>query len=264
MKIFWLVMNFINNTGKLTLDFFSNVGKVIFFAFRSIVYSVSSPIYISQIFSSIIRIGFFSIPVIGMTALFTGAVLVLQSYAGFTKFSNTTTIPMVVVVSITRELGPVLAGLMVAGRVGSSIAAEIATMKVSEQLDALKTLAVNPIRYLVTPRIIACTLVMPVLVLIADIIGVLGGYLVATEKLGFNRAIYLSNTMFYLKNDDVTSGLIKAAVFGFIISLSGCYSGYNANKGAESVGTATINAVVMSSVLILFFNYITTQLLFHT
>lgn len=258
-----MVMSFISNTGKLTLGFFSDVGKVVFFAFKSIVYSVSSPVYFTQILSNMVRLGFFSIPVIGMTALFTGAVLVLQSYDGFSKFANTTTIPMVVVVSITRELGPVLAGLMVAGRVGSSIAAEIATMKVSEQLDALKTLAVNPIRYLVAPRMIACTLVMPVLVLIADVIGVLGGYLVATEKLGFNRALYLSNTILYLKSDDVTSGLIKAAIFGFIISLSGCYSGYNANKGAESVGTATINAVVMSSVLILFFNYITTQLLFH-
>jgi phospholipid/cholesterol/gamma-HCH transport system permease protein len=153
---------------------------------------------------------------------------------------------------------------MVAGRVGSSIAAEIATMKVSEQIDALKTLSVNPIRYLVAPRILACTLVMPILVMIADIIGILGGYLVATEKLDFNKALYLSNTITYLEAEDVISGLIKAGIFGFIIAVSGCYSGFNANKGAESVGTATINAVVMSSVLILFSNYITTQIFFTT
>jgi len=255
-------MKMIARIGRLTLDFFADVGKVVLFAYKGTQCVFTTPLYFSQILDNLIRIGFFSIPVVGMTALFTGAVLVLQSYAGFSKISSETTIPMVVVVSITRELGPVLAGLMVAGRVGSSIAAEIATMKVSEQVDALQTLAVNPIRYLVAPRLIACTLVMPILVFIADVIGILGGYLVATEKLGFNAALYLNNTMTYLKADDVISGLVKAAIFGFVIALSGCYSGCNANKGAESVGTATINAVVMSSVLILFLNYMTTQLFF--
>lgn len=257
-------MEFIRKTGEYTLISLSNIGKVIVFCLHSIHSAFTRPFYWSQVLDNLIRIGFFSIPVVGMTAIFTGAVLVLQTYTGFSRFAGESTIPTVVVLSITRELGPVLAGLMVAGRVGSSIAAEIATMKVSEQLDALKTLSVNPIRYLVAPRILACTLVMPILVIIADIIGILGGYLVATEKLDFNKALYLNNTVTYLEAEDVISGLIKAAIFGFIIAVSGCYSGCNANKGAESVGTATINAVVMSSVLILFFNYITTQVFFTT
>ena len=257
-------MEFIRKVGGVTLGFFQDVGKVSNFSFIAIKAMISSPIYFSEIVQNFIRIGFFSIPVVGMTAIFTGAVLVLQTYTGFSRFAGESTIPTVVVISITRELGPVLAGLMVAGRVGSSIAAEIASMKVSEQLDALRTLAVNPFRYLVVPRLIACTLTLPLLVLIADIIGIFGGYVVATGKLNFNKALYLSNTVAYLQAEDVISGLVKAAIFGFIIAISGCYSGYNADQGAESVGTATINAVVMSSVLILFFNYITTQIFFAT
>ncbi|MCH9753703.1 MAG: ABC transporter permease [Alphaproteobacteria bacterium] len=257
-------MEFLEKIGEYTIMCFSNIGKVIIFCFSGIHSAFTRPFYFRQFLDNLVRIGFYSIPVVGMTALFTGAVLVLQTYTGFSRFSGESTIPTVVVLSITRELGPVLAGLMVAGRVGSSIAAEIATMKVSEQIDALKTLSVNPVRYLVAPRILACTCVMPILVLIADVIGILGGYLVATEKLDFNKALYLSNTVTYLEAEDVISGLIKAAIFGFIIAVSGCYSGCNANKGAESVGTATINAVVMSSVLILFFNYITTQIFFTT
>lgn len=257
-----LGIEFIRKVGELTLGFFQDVGKVFYFSLTAITSMLSRPIYFNEIMQNFIRIGFFSIPVVGMTAIFTGAVLVLQTYTGFSRFSGESTIPTVVVISITRELGPVLAGLMVAGRVGSSIAAEIATMKVSEQLDALRTLAVNPFRYLVVPRLVACTLTLPLLVLIADIIGIFGGYVVATGKLNFNKALYLSNTVAYLKTEDVVSGLVKAGIFGFIIAISGCYNGYNADKGAESVGSATINAVVMSSVLILFFNYITTQIFF--
>lgn len=241
----------------------SQLGRLICFTFSSIRWVFSFPFYFRKLLESFVEIGFFSIPIVGMTAIFTGAVLVLQSYTGFSRFSAEHSIPTVVVLSITRELGPVLAGLMVAGRVGSSIAAEIATMRVTEQIDALFTLAVNPIKYLVVPRMLASIIVLPVLVLIADIIGIMGGYLVATEKLGFNRARYIDNTMQYLETDDVISGLIKAAIFGFIIAISGCYSGYNTKKGAEGVGVATINAVVMASVLILFSNYITTQILFR-
>ncbi len=255
-------MRFIRAIGKYSLLMVAKIGQVICFSFSAIRWIFSFPFYFRQFAENLVEIGFFSIPVVGMTAIFTGAVLVLQSYTGFTRFSAEHSIPTVVVLSITRELGPVLAGLMVAGRVGSSIAAEIATMKVTEQVDALFTLSVNPMKYLVVPRVLASLIVLPLLVLVADIIGIMGGYLVATEKLGFNRASYIYNTMQYLETDDVVSGLIKAAVFGFIIAVSGCYSGYHAKKGAEGVGTATINSVVMASVLILFANYVTTQLLF--
>ena len=195
-----------------------------------------------------------------MTAVFSGAVLALQSYTGFSRFSAESSIATVVVLSITRELGPVLAGLMVAGRVGASIAAEIGTMKVTEQIDALFTLSTDPIKYLVVPRVIAAVLTMPCLVLIGDIIGVMGGYLVSVYKLGFNGITYIKNTVEYLETIDVVSGLVKAAVFGFIIAIMSCYHGYHSNKGARGVGTATTDAVVSSSILILLSNYLITEL----
>ena len=151
---------------------------------------------------------------------------------------------------------------MLAGRVGSSIAAELATMKVTEQIDALFTLSVNPMKYLVVPKVLASAIVMPILVLIADTIGVFGGYVVAVEKLGFNKAAYLKNTAQYLETEDVVSGLIKAVIFGVTIAIAGCYYGYNSQKGAQGVGAATVNAVVTASILILIFNYIATQMLF--
>jgi phospholipid/cholesterol/gamma-HCH transport system permease protein len=168
----------------------------------------------------------------------------------------------VVVVSITRELGPVLAGLMVAGRVGASMAAEIGTMRVTEQIDALDTLATNPFKYLIAPRLIAGLTMLPILVLIADIIGVFGGYIVSTQKLGFNPVTYLTNTWDFIEVQDVVSGLVKAAVFGFLVTLMGCYHGYNSRGGAQGVGTATTNAVVSASILILSFNYFITELFF--
>ncbi|MEQ9608470.1 MAG: ABC transporter permease, partial [Kiloniellaceae bacterium] len=189
-------------------------------------------------------------------------VLALQSYTGFARFSAESAIPNVVVVSITRELGPVLAGLMVAGRVGASMAAEIGTMRVTEQIDALETLATNPFKYLIAPRLIAGLTMLPILVLIADIIGVFGGYIVSTQKLGFNPATYLKNTWDFIETQDVISGLVKAGVFGFLVTLMGCYHGYHSRGGAQGVGAATTNAVVSASILILSFNYFITELFF--
>ncbi len=209
-----------------------------------------------------VEIGYYSLPVVGLTAIFTGAVLALQSYSGFTRFSAEGAIPMVVALSVTRELGPVLAGLMVAGRIGASIAAEIGTMKVTEQLDALRTLSTCPIKYLVVPRLVAALIVMPCLVMIADIIGIMGGYLVSVYSLQFNPGSYLENTIKHLEFIDVASGLIKSAVFGFVIAIVGCYFGSNSDKGAQGVGKATTNAVVLASILILFTNYFMTQIFF--
>ncbi len=255
-------MNYIGSIGKYILNLLASFGSAVIFSFYALVGIFVAPIYFRKIIENLIEIGFYSLPVVGMTAIFTGAVLVLQSYVGFSRFSAEGSIPTVVVLSITRELGPVLAGLMVAGRVGAAIAAEIATMKVTEQIDALSTMAVNPIKYLVTPRVIASVIAMPCLVLVADIVGILGGYIVATEKLGFNKAIYLKNTINYLEFMDVFSGLVKAAIFGLVIALTGCYHGYTASKGAAGVGSATTNAVVSASVLILIFNYIATEVFF--
>jgi phospholipid/cholesterol/gamma-HCH transport system permease protein len=209
-----------------------------------------------------VEIGFYSLPVVGLTAIFAGMVLALQSYTGFARFSAEGAIANVVVLSMTRELGPVLAGLMVAGRIGASLAAEIGTMRVTEQIDALTTLSTNPMKYLVVPRIIAGLVMFPFLVFVADIIGVFGGYLVAVYKLGFNPANYLQRTYEFLEAEDVNSGLVKAAVFGVIVTLMGCYHGYNSKGGAQGVGRATTNAVVSASILILCFDYILTVMFF--
>ena len=256
------VMNFLANIGRVVLNFLSETGRLSIFCFSAITSAFRRPFYFKAIFEQMIEIGYYSLPVVGLTAISTGAVLALQSYVGFSKFSAESAIATVVVLSITRELGPVLAGLMVAGRVGASIAAEIGTMKITEQLDALVTLSTNPIKYLVTPRVIASVIMMPCLVLVADIIGVMGGYIVSGYSLGFSSEIYLQNTFQYLERGDVTSGLIKSAVFGFIIAIIGCYSGYNSQKGAQGVGSATTNAVVMASILILLSDYLLTKVFF--
>ncbi len=170
--------------------------------------------------------------------------------------------PTLVVLSVTRELGPVLAGLMVAGRVGAAMAAEIGTMRVTDQIDALVTLSTDPMKYLVAPRLLAGMIALPLLVVVADILGVFGGFIVATVKLGFNAHTYLANTLAYMQTQDVVSGLVKAAVFGFLIALMGCYQGYNSRGGAQGVGAATTSAVVTASVLILAFDYVLTELFF--
>jgi phospholipid/cholesterol/gamma-HCH transport system permease protein len=199
---------------------------------------------------------------VALTAIFTGMVLALQSYTGFARFSAQSAVANLVVLSVTRELGPVLAGLMVAGRVGAAMAAELGTMRVTDQIDALTTLSTNPMKYLVAPRLLAGIIALQLLVVIADLLGVLGGFIVSTLKLGFNFNSYLTNTVNFVQFDDVMSGLTKAAVFGFLIALMGCYQGYNSKGGAQGVGTATTLAVVTASILILAFDYVLTEMFF--
>lgn len=254
--------NFLSGVGKVVINFLEVTGRVSIFCFNVFTGIFRRPLYLKSTLEQMVEIGYYSLPVVGLTAIFTGAVLALQSYTGFSRFSAESAIATVVVLSITRELGPVLAGLMVAGRVGASIAAEIGTMRITEQIDALVTLSTNPIKYLVAPRVIASVLMMPCLVVVADIIGVMGGYFISIYTLGFSQDIYLQNTYQYLEIKDVTSGLIKSAVFGFIISIIGCYCGYYSNKGAQGVGNATTNAVVISSILILLTNYLLTKVFF--
>ena len=255
-------MNPIASIGRTVIAFFSTIGRICLFAGLAIFHCLQPPFYGRLLGRQLVEIGFYSLPVVGLTAIFTGMVLALQSYTGFTRFNAESAIASVVALSITRELAPVLAGLMVAGRIGAAMAAEIGTMRVTEQIDALTTLSTNPFKYLVVPRLIAGILMLPILVLVADIIGVFGGYLVGIFKLGFNPSVYLERTWDILKPMDVISGLVKAAIFGFLISLMGCYHGYHSRGGAQGVGAATTNAVVSSSVLILAFNYIITELFF--
>ncbi len=255
-------MNIFQPIGKAFLRFLEAVGRLALFAVVSVSHCVRPPIYPRLIGRQMIEIGYYSLPVVGLTTLFSGMVLALQSYTGFARFSAESAVPNVVVLSITRELGPVLAGLMVAGRIGAAMAAEIGTMRVTEQIDALTTLSTTPHKYLVAPRLIAGLTMLPLLVLVGDIIGVFGGYLISVYKLGFNPAIYIKNTWQYLEFLDVVSGLVKAAVFGFIVPLMGCYNGYYSRGGAQGVGAATTNAVVSASILILISNYLITEMFF--
>ncbi|MEO0036753.1 MAG: hypothetical protein RLZZ501_2776 [Pseudomonadota bacterium] len=248
--------------GRVLLGFLAQIGRVSAFTAVALSHTVRPPFYPRLILRQMIEIGYFSLPVVGLTAIFTGMVLALQSYTGFARFSAEGAVATVVVLSMTRELAPVLAGLMVAGRVGAAMAAEIGTMRVTEQLDALTTLSTNPFKYLIAPRLIAGLLMVPLLVLVADIIGVFGGYLVGVYKLNFNSATYITRTWDYLEALDVISGLAKAAVFGFLITLLGCYNGYYSKGGAQGVGAATTNAVVSSAIMILVFNYLITALFF--
>jgi len=255
-------MNPLAAVGRTFLAFLASAGRMALFAGLGIFHCIAPPWYPRLVLRQILDIGYFSLPVVGLTAVFTGMVLALQSYTGFSRFEAEGAIASIVVLSVTRELGPVLAGLMVAGRVGAAIAAEIGTMRVTEQIDALTTLSTNPFKYLVAPRLIAATVTLPILVLVADIIGVMGGYVVSIHKLGFNPTSYLANTFDILEVMDVVSGLVKAAVFGFLIALMGCYHGYHSKRGAQGVGQATTYAVVSGSILILTFNYIVTEMFF--
>ncbi len=257
-------MNIFAPVGRALLAFFAMVGRLSVFTGSAIAHCVRPPIYWSLLLKQMFRIGWLSLPVVGMTAFFTGGVLALQIYIGSSRYGAEAFVPQVVALGICRELGPVIAGLMFAGRVAAAIAAEIGTMRVTEQIDALTTLATNPFKYLVVPRVLAAVLTMPLLVGIADAIGIFGGYTVSTGSLGFNGYVYLNNSVNFLTNQDVFSGLIKAAAFGFIVSLMGCYHGFHSKGGAQGVGAATTDAVTSSMILILAANYLLTSLLFET
>lgn len=248
--------------GRVFLKFLAAIGRVAIFTFHGVRHAFTPPFYLRLIGKQMLVLGYYSLPVVGLTALFTGMVLALQIYIGAGRFNAENAVASIVVLGITRELGPVLGGLMVAGRVASAMAAEIGTMRVTEQIDALTTLSTNPYKYLVAPRLIAAVVTLPILVLVADIIGVMGGYLVATHKLGFNAGSYMKNTVDFLETLDVVSGLVKAAVFGFLIALMGCYHGFNSRGGAQGVGKATTDAVVSASILILVANYFVTEIFF--
>ncbi|MCA2010486.1 ABC transporter permease [Cereibacter sphaeroides] len=249
-------------TGRATANAMGALGRFLGFALQSLGWMLRPPFHLRELGAQLMQIGWFSLPVVGMTALFTGAALALQIFAGSARYGAEFAVPSITAIGMVRELGPVLGGLMVAARVASSIAAEIGTMKVSEQLDALRTLAVEPMQYLTVPRLVAATLAMPVLVAVGDSIGILGGYAVGVSRLGFDGPTYLHNTLDFLEFWDVASGMVKGAVFGFLVALSGCYFGMNSGRGAQGVGEATKSAVVLASVLILAANYLLTEAFF--
>ncbi|MFN4355726.1 MlaE family ABC transporter permease [Parvibaculum sp.] len=255
-------MNVFAIIGRAVLSTLAEIGALSRFTWNAVSHIIRPPFFWRLIAQQMMRIGYFSLPVVALTAFFTGGALALQIYYGGNSLNSESIVATIVALGITRELGPVLGGLMVAGRVSAAIAAELGTMRVTEQIDALTTLSTNPYKYLVVPRVVAAVLTLPALVFIADIIGIMGGFVVGTQSLDFNPGVYIKNTADFLKYDDVVSGLIKAAVFGFIIAIMGCFHGFNSKGGAQGVGRATTNAVVTASILILAANYVMTSLLF--
>jgi len=248
--------------GRLLIGLLAMVGRVTTFTFTILARGVRPPYYPARVVAQIMEIGWYSLPVVGLTAIFTGSALAQQIYTGGSRFNASSTVPAIVVFGMVRELGPVLVGLMVAGRVASAMAAELGTMRVTEQLDALTTLRTDSFRYLIAPRLFAAVVALPVLVLIANSIGIMGGYLLSIYKLGFNPASYLATTRAYLEWDDIRMAVVKAAVFGAIIAIMGCYNGCRTAGGAAGVGKATTDAVVSSFVLILFSDLIITIVAF--
>ena len=245
------VINFINEGGRIVLLFASTLA-----------WTIRRPFRIKLLFKSMEEIGVRSLPVAIITATFTGGILALQSYSSFKRFNAESMIGTMVAISLCRELAPVLTGLIVAGRVGSAMAAELGTMRVTEQIDALYTLAVNPIHYLIVPRFISSILMLPILTMLADALGIFGGFIVATKVYALNPHVYIRASFNYLELEDVYSGLIKSAVFGLIIAVIGCYKGFYTQGGAEGVGKATTAAVVVAMMLILIIDYIMGALFF--
>jgi phospholipid/cholesterol/gamma-HCH transport system permease protein len=253
-------MNPVRAVGAGSLQLLAEAGAVTRFGAPAALSLVRPPWFPGQLVSQLFRIGFLSLPVVGLTAFFTGAALALNVYTGGTRFNAEAFVPNIVALGIVRELGPVIAALMLAGRVSSGIAAEIGAMRATEQIDALHTLSVDPMRYLIAPRVLAGVLALPVLVAVADIIGVAGGFLVGVNTLDFDGSVYIRNTVDILTRWDVVSGLIKAAVFGFLLTLMGCYHGFKAKGGAQGVGRAATHAVVSAAVLIFAANFLLTSL----
>ncbi|MDQ7787072.1 MAG: ABC transporter permease [Thermodesulfovibrionales bacterium] len=257
------MLKIIELLGKLIIRFAEGVGQVLILLMLAFKEILRPPFEIRNTFKQMLEIGVRSLPVVLVTAIFTGMVFALQTYTGFKRFGAEAVVGTVVALSMTRELGPVLTGLIVAGRAGAAMAAELGTMRVTEQIDALETLATNPIKYLVVPRLIAGTLMLPALALVADLIGIIGGYFITVGLFDTSSVVYWKRTWNYLEMSDIYNGLIKAAFFGASISLLSCYKGFYTRGGAEGVGKATTGAVVISSMTILISDYFLSVWLFQ-
>ncbi len=256
------MLRFFEYIGAKVLSILEEMGRIVSLFVNVLLWSLRPPIRLRLLFKQMEFVGVNSTLIVMLTGAFTGAVLALQTYYGFRKFSAESLVGSTVALSLTRELGPVLTGLMVTGRVGSAMAAELGTMRVTEQIDAMYSMAVEPVKYLVVPRIIAAALMLPILTIICDFVGVIGGYFVGVKLLGINSGIFLSKIYEIVELDDIYNGLIKSFVFGVILAIVGCYKGFYTKGGAEGVGNATTQAVVMASVMILISDYILTSLMF--
>lgn len=255
-------MNLLERVGRVFIRLFEQTGLWFRMLLRTILWTFRPPFEGREWLRQMVRVGVDSIPVVFLTTMFTGMVMALQTYNGFHRVHAENFVGSVVALAMLRELSPVLVALMVTGRVGSSMAAEIGTMRVTEQLDALQALATDPVQYLFVPRVIAGIVMLPLLTILGDALGVGGGYLVGVKMMGANPVVYEQNTYQFLEMNDVWSGLIKAAAFGLILTLTGCVRGYYTSGGAEGVGRATTAAVVSASLIILLTDFFLTKLLF--
>jgi phospholipid/cholesterol/gamma-HCH transport system permease protein len=223
---------------------------------------VSPPYRLKAVIKQMEFVGVKSIFVVVLTGIFAGGVLALQSHHGFRLFGAETLVGSTVALAMTRELGPVLTALMVNGRAGSAMAAELGTMRVTEQIDALYVMATNPVKYLIVPRIIAGVVMLPILTIVADFLGILGGYFVGVILLKINSGMFIANIVEMVDLEDIFHGLTKSIFFGLILTHIGCYKGFYTTGGAEGVGKSTTQAVVLSSVLILVSDYFLTSIMF--
>ena len=252
----------INLVGEKIVEYVKEMGGMLLLLVDTIRWSLYPPFRVDLLFQQMDRVGVRSVLVVVLTGAFTGMVLALQSFHATRAFGAETMVGVAVALSMTRELGPVLTSFMVTGRAGSAMAAEIGTMRVTEQIDALSAMAVNPIKYLIVPRVLASIVVVPMLTVIADFVGIVGGYFTGVIILRINAGAYVANMEKYVGLDDIYHGIIKAAVFGLILSVIGCYKGYTTTGGAEGVGKATTQSVVLATVTILMANYLLTAAMF--
>ena len=243
--------------------FFTHVGRFFQLLGRVLAWTPRPPYDVREWMRQMVRVGVDSIPVVLLTAMFTGMVMALQTFTVLRRFNAESYVGSLVALSMVRELAPVLGGLIVAGRAGSAMGAELGTMRVTEQIDALEVMATDPVHYLVVPRVWAATLMLPLLIVFANAVGIAGGYVVSVILFGANPVTYLDNTFQYMDLEDLTSGLLKAAVFGMLVAAVGCMQGFYTTGGAEGVGRSTTRAVVVASITILISDFFLTKLLFR-
>jgi phospholipid/cholesterol/gamma-HCH transport system permease protein len=242
--------------------FFLEMGRFVQLVGRIFAWTPRRPYDVRELVRQMVRVGFNSIPVVFLTTLFTGGVMALQTFTVLRRINAESFVGSGVALSMVRELAAVLSGLIVAGRAGSAMAAELGTMRVTEQIDALEVMATDPIHYLVVPRVWATTIMLPLLVVMGNGVGIFGGYMVAVIMMGANPNTYVDRSFQFMDLNDLFSGLIKAAVFGFLLAAIGCQQGYYTSGGAEGVGKSTTAAVVVASIAILITDFFLTRLLF--
>ena len=255
-------MKFLTWIGAPFVDLMFGAGRMFLLFVEVLKWFFLPPFRFRLLLKQIEFIGINSLSVIVLTGTFTGMVFAFQSFIGFSKFGAEYMVGTVVALGMARELGPVLSSIMVAARAGSAITAEIGTMRVTEQIDALYALAVEPVQYLILPRVLAGIFIMPILNAVAVFCGTLGGYFVSVHILGINKTLYLQYMYRYIELNDFYNGMIKATVFGLILTLVGSYKGFYTKGGAAGVGQSTTESVVLSCVLILVFDYILTAFMF--